>query len=344
MVMTIQTSKNDITCVFAIASAPDSKCGVYDYTARLAQELQNSGAKVEVAALPSWSWKAVRNLHKRYGHAAHICYHLQYPSLSMGKSLLPGLLPLLWPKNPFFLTLHEFTYFNILRKLAFLPQALFARKIILSNEFERRRFLRFFPFAASRTVVIAIGNNIEVLSDAPVIRENRLVYFGQIAEGKGIEFFIETVRQLRQKGSALPAAIIGAVLDDKSALMQEIYKAAPELDIQLRLNLPAEEVSKELLASSIALLPFPDGISEKRGSALACLKHGLALITTHSAKTPDWLSRISHHAASPEEAVGIIDTLQENRSGISAKDVEDALQQTEWPHIAQKHIALYTAA
>lgn len=343
-ITSMPSKTNEITCVFVIASDADSKCGVYDYTARLAEELRRSGIKTDVAAVPSWSWKAVRGLQKRYGAQSRACFHLQYPSLGMGKSLLPGLLPLLWPNRHFFLTLHEFTYFHVLRKLAFLPHALFARKIIFSNAFERSRFLRFFPFATHKTEVIPIGNNIEVLSDAPVTRQERLVYFGQIAEGKGIEFFIETVELLRKSGSTLPAAIIGAALDEKTALFSHMQRAAQALDIALHLNLPAEDVSKALLASSTALLPFPDGISEKRGSALACLKHGLNLITLHSAKTPDWLRRISHNANTPEDAVKVVDSLQKGQSTIAFDTVQDALKQTEWPHIAQRHIALYSAS
>jgi len=109
-----------------------------------------------------------------------------------------------------------------------------------------------------------------------------MIYFGQIYEYKGIEDFIDTIRLLRVQNNNLPCAIIGALGDANTPIVKLIRKMAGTLDIELKFNLPPEKVADELSNSNIVLLPFPDGISDKRGSALACLEHGLTVISKTS--------------------------------------------------------------
>jgi glycosyltransferase involved in cell wall biosynthesis len=49
---------------------------------------------------------------------------------------------------------------------------------------------------------------------------------------------------------------------------------------------PQEEVSANLLASDICVLPYRDGASFRRGSFMAALVHGLPIVTTHCARLP----------------------------------------------------------
>ena len=44
--------------------------------------------------------------------------------------------------------------------------------------------------------------------------------------------------------------------------------------------LSAEAVSAYLLAGDVALLPYVDGASPRRGSLLACAEHGLPIVST----------------------------------------------------------------
>jgi hypothetical protein len=109
-------------------------------------------------------------------------------------------------------------------------------------------------------------------------------------------------------------------------------------------NLSSEDVSKELHKSSIAFLPFPTGVGDKRGSALACLKHDLALITIHSGLTPNWWKESTYHADNSEKSVT---TIQAISAGNIAKTpapklLKKAMDEREWDNISCAHMSLYT--
>jgi hypothetical protein len=103
--------------------------------------------------------------------------------------------------------------------------------------------------------------------------------------------------------------------------------------------LTSDEVSKELARSSHAYLPFPDGITDKRGSALACLKHGVAVLTTHSEQTPDWLRVATTHCPAPLDAANFVMAPELPR--IDAAVLAEGLAEREWPAIAERHLCLY---
>ena len=91
------------------------------------------------------------------------------------------------------------------------------------------------------------------------------IYFGLITGNKVLEFYIKSIGLLRRKAIFIDAAIIGSMVDNNSVLAKHVRAAAYRYNIQLVLNSSPDAVSEELQKSTIALLPFPDGITEKRG-------------------------------------------------------------------------------
>lgn len=330
--------------VYLVTGEKGQQCGVVDYTRQLARAMREAGAQTTIEELSSWSLNALIKLKEKYKGDTDIVFHLQYPSLGMGKSCAPAFLPLVFRKNQIVMTFHEFEQFNLIRKMYFLLPLLLKTKYIFTNEYEQKCFARFFPWAKKNSTIIPIGNNINIFpyekkADHP---EHRLIYFGQIAPDKGIEDYLETVRCLRTMQDDISCAIIGAFLDPSNDLAQEISESAREYNIECLFNLSSEDVSKELQKSSIALLPFPGGVGDKRGSALACLKHGLAVVTKHTNLTPRWWKESTHHAQTPENAAGIIQAIS---TGKTVKvpvpaTLEKALDDREWRHIANTHMKL----
>ncbi|MCV3766864.1 hypothetical protein [Rhizobium sp. TRM95796] len=325
--------------VLLVTSPGDLMCGVADYTEKLAQAFLDIGAEAVIERPRRWSAGEIARIRRRHhGHGAAL--HLQYPSLTMGNSLAPAMLPVIEPDV--YVTLHEFRLFSLPRKLIFLPYALKARTILFSNEAERDGFHSAFPFGHAPLHVLPIGNNI-LKVDEVVERRERLVYFGQISRKKGIEIFFDTVADLKRKAAPIDVRMIGAMVEDDGEFRAMVEDRSRDLGVTLRINLPPDDVSRELLAASIALLPFPDGVSDKRGSALACLDHGVTLLTTQSDKTPAWLKQTTLAIADAADASGVVDRLLSGQmERRPAPDIlARELKARDWREIARAHLELY---
>jgi glycosyltransferase involved in cell wall biosynthesis len=330
--------------VFLVAVREDQKCGVADYTRQLARAFAQQGVAAEVEELTQWSLSALRRLARTYRSQPQTILHLQYPSLGMGKSWAPALLPLTFSRGRIYATLHEFEQFNWVRKLYFLPFAQIPDYLIFTNEHECRRFTRFFRSKPNGGHVLPIGNNVDVhpVAGRP-LRRTTLVYFGQIAPNKGIEEFLQTVELIRQQNIDIPCSIVGALPDPNTEIARKIRDCSAAYGIDCLFNLPSTDVSRELQNASIALLPFPGGVSDKRGSALACLQHGIAVITKHSDLTPRWWRDSTHGSENAQTSARLIAQLLAGRiEKIPRPSVlADALREREWRNIAASHLALY---
>ncbi len=322
--------------VHVLAGTPGNRCGVLDYTNGLVEALTEVRSNTECELVKTWSLaETLRVLRAHRGKIIHV----QYPSLQMGKAPWWALLAF---NRQTIVTLHEYRIFSTARKLYCLPAALLAKQIVFSNEAERRAFLAWYPFAAKSSTVIPIGNNIPVTPASANERAHRLIYFGQIGENKGLDLVIEAVATLREQGSQVPVAFVGAVTDASSPIFALVKDAASRYGIELHLNMSSEDVSRELRRATYAYMPFPDGITDKRGSALACLKHGVAVLTTHSAQTPDWLRAATTHCANPMEAARHV--MAPKPPAIDAEALSTGLAEREWPAIAGRHLAIYDSA
>ncbi|MDH6264749.1 glycosyltransferase involved in cell wall biosynthesis [Rhizobium sp. SG_E_25_P2] len=325
--------------VLLVTSPGDLMCGVADYTEKLAQAFDDIGVEAILDRPASWNAGEIARIRRVHGGADTVL-HLQYPSLTMSNSLAPAMLPIVAPN--IYATLHEFRLFSLPRKLIFAPFALRARALVFSNPAERDGFRRAFPFGGASLRVLPIGNNIHKVDDA-VERRERLVYFGQISRNKGIEIFLDTISTLRRQGAPLECRMIGAMVEGDGEFRAMVERRAAELDVSLRLNMPPDDVSRELLAATIALLPFPDGVSDKRGSALACLDHGVSVLTTQSQTTPAWLKQTTLPITDPDDAAAAIARLLAGNADRhpGADVLAREMKARDWREIARAHLALY---
>ncbi|PWW04178.1 glycosyltransferase involved in cell wall biosynthesis [Hoeflea marina] len=330
--------------VFLVSAPETSHCGVGNYTAQLAAAFAGTGVEAVVEYLRPWSLQSILGIRRKYAGSQDVVFHVQYPSLHMGNSLSPALLPLLLPDV--FVTLHEFRLFSLPRKLIFLSHAALARRIIFSSDQERDLFARWFPFSKDRLSVIPIGNNIVPLfPHVPCGSRLRLVYFGQIARGKGIEDFVATARRIRAADWPADISMIGALLEDHADIAALVRDAEAGLGVTLHLNLPSADVSRLLAEADVAYLPFPDGVTDKRGSAIACLAHGAGLLTTHTQITPAWLRAVSHSAESPDQAFDLLDRIRDGRLAAQpdSRRLAGEIAARGWHAIAGRHGELYRA-
>jgi glycosyltransferase involved in cell wall biosynthesis len=106
--------------------------------------------------------------------------------------------------------------------------------------------------------------------------------------------------------------------------------------------LDAAALSAHLLAADVALLPYVDGASPRRGSLLACAEHGLPIVSTHPV-APEVAHAV--HAV-PSDSAALAEAVLEVSADMALaarlKDGASALAKTvAWPQIAAAHIRIY---
>ena len=124
-----------------------------------------------------------------------------------------------------------------------------------------------------------------------------LGYFGFLNQSKGGEELIQALYLLVKEG--VPAHLLkiggraGTSDPTNLAYAERIDHLIAELDLAERVHwtgyLSPTQVSGALLATDVCVLPYRDGVSFRRGSLLACLAHGRAIVTTRPCVPLTWI-------------------------------------------------------
>jgi glycosyltransferase involved in cell wall biosynthesis len=146
---------------------------------------------------------------------------------------------------------------------------------------------------------IPIGSNIQPPPDLPDPPEARrrlglpvdrplVGFFGFLHPSKGFDVLLEAIARLRQEGMAIGLVHIGASVAPSDP-SQRGYAAACRRRIR-ELGLedavwetgyrPPEEISLAFAAVEVCALPYRDGVSFRRGTLMAALAHGRAVVST----------------------------------------------------------------
>jgi hypothetical protein len=128
-----------------------------------------------------------------------------------------------------------------------------------------------------------------------------------------------------------------------AAYFEELKSKTSTLPIIWDNGLSEQQVAKRLASSSIAYLPYPDGVSERRASFKAVLLNGVTVITTRGQHTPSVLEGLVSFCASTKEALAAVRFLAENREHrtILADKAREYARQFSWERISEAHLTLY---
>ncbi len=267
-------------------SLPPDVCGVGDYSEALIQSLLSEGLSVETYYANDWSLSTIfRHLSRlrRYGSGV---LNIQYPTQGYGWSVVPVLLCLLIKPRISVVTLHEFSRRSFKAKCASYFFFLFANWFIFTTSFERDFCCTIAPWIASRCSVIPLASNIPMRDGA--VRDLDISYFGHIRPDKGIEEFIAIVESIRLKSTS-NVNVIGQLVDGFEEYAEKLIAQLKVVGASIVLNRSADEVSQLLSRTKVALLPFPDGVTLRRGTALAAMGNGALLVTrTAPAGSPEF--------------------------------------------------------
>lgn len=296
-------------------------------------------------------------------------------------NLLPLLLKVLWGK-PVIVTFHDLLVPYLFPKAGPVREwvnHLLARTASATVATNQEDAARLRSWGVRDVEVIPIGSNIP---NNPPVGFDRdrwraehgiapgttvLVYFGFLNSTKGLDSLLRALSIFKNRTGQYRLLMVGGGLGASDptnrATAQALDRLAGELGVKNELlwtgYLGPQEVSAALLSADIAVLPYADGASFRRGSLLAVLAHGLPVITTmpeadrkasreSSAlrKWPELMDGENAILVLPGDVEGLTRAIEKVAVDVElrrrlAEGTAKVAQFFSWTRIAEAHEALY---
>ena len=321
----------------------------------------------------SWGFSSWRPIIAALGALRPDVLHIQYQTGAYGMrpaiNLLPWRLGWLEQRPRVAVTFHDllepylFPKAGPARRWATLRLARDADAVVCTNEADAANLAR----SRLSPAVIPIGSNIAaspppgyargawraqlgVGDDVPLV-----AYFGLISRSKGLDVLLDALFGPRASPSLAGARLL-LIGGEATSPQDRAYAAAVDAQIArlgaggrvVRAGHVAEDVvSAHLIAADCVALPFRDGASFRRGSLLAALAHGCAVVTTGAEEAAPQLEGAAL-LVPPEDATAlgaaiarlIADAHLRARLGEGGRALADLFG---WGEIVRRHEALYEA-
>jgi glycosyltransferase involved in cell wall biosynthesis len=177
-----------------------------------------------------------------------------------------------------------------------------------------------------------------------------IVYFGLLNHSKGLGLLLDAFDLILQDTPRACLLLLGGEVgasDPTDRLTADLVRGRldrlGERVVRTGWLQPAA-LSRHLLAGDVALLPYADGASPRRGSLLACAEHGLPIISTQPASQA---VADAVHAVPPTPAAlasAVLGVTRDPALSQRLRHSSQALaQRTAWPQIAAAHVKIYEA-
>lgn len=310
-------------------SAPDIRCGIGDYTARLATELArrpdvsvtilttraervrlDAAAPAEILPVAGWGLLRLASLLRMVRQRKPDIVHIQYPAVGYGRGLGIVLLPAavrLLCRLPVVLTVHERRERSKPARLAIDLMALGSNLVVTLDPIEasnlQRALSRFSPRVITGTMISTVPVAAKV--DRPAVRKRFgappedlvVVTFGLIHPRRRIEDIIEAVADLQRSPTAARLWVVGgeAEYDPDAArayglsLREKARSRGLDGVIQWMNHVDPNDASALLQGADVAVFLYPDGASGRNTTLQAAREHGLPVVTTVGPATSDAL-------------------------------------------------------
>lgn len=214
--------------------------------------------------------------------------------------------------------------------------------------------------------LIPIGSNIAV---TPISAEERaalrasvatpdewlLLHFGFLYPNRGVEYLFYALQALLQAGERVRLVIVGGRAGGPT---DAAYVAALDaLSTQLGLTdhitwtgyADDAQVSAWLQTADWVVLPFRDGASHRRGSLIAAIVHGCAILTTQpAAPMPGFEHGQQLLFVPPDDPAALTQALRQFGRDVALRarlqqGARAASDQFAWPRIAQQFVDVFAA-
>ncbi|MCF7918815.1 MAG: glycosyltransferase [Candidatus Cloacimonetes bacterium] len=216
---------------------------------------------------------------------------IEYPCLGYGKSLminlLPALLKLTRPSVKIALTIHEYSNYTWKGKVRIALMSLAADRVMVTD---RLNFLLLEQLKNNVKALLPVPPQIPLLiKDQYDCSKNDLVfsYWGFVRPNKGLHLLLPAFKMYQEKFKDSELLILADLGDSEYDQKLIKYLNANNLQNNVIISgfLEDEKLSIALSESDVCILPFTDGISDRRGTLKAALAMGIPVISTEL--TPD---------------------------------------------------------
>lgn len=283
----------------------------------------------------AWNWETRRRIEgfNRLFHpdALNLQYQAAAYQMHPAINLLPGALA---RRAPTVVTFHDlrvpylFPKAGFLRWKSIVMMAKGASACITTNVEDRDTLLR---EGVREVAMIPIGSNITPATlegfdgaawrRAQGIAEGVILigYFGFMNESKGGEALIRALAELRRRGLDVGLLHIGGQAGDSDptnlAYAARLQRLAVELGVRERVYLTGfldeRGVSEAFAACACVALPYRDGASFRRGTLMAALAHGCAIVTTTPrVALPELIDGVNVLLTPPDDVPALAQTIQ----------------------------------
>jgi glycosyltransferase involved in cell wall biosynthesis len=345
------------------------RCGVGDYTGRLAKALgrrQDTSVAVltDAAAKPvpsdfdfevfpvvdGWRMKNVIRIAKVVRQWRPDLIHIQYPTQGYGRTYLPWLLPALFrmASVPIVQTWHEYHMEAVRRNL--LNAVLSGGLIVVRPDYKatmpnwyrwliRRKHFGFIPNASAIPQMrLSAKERLAIRSRFASSPTHLVVYFGFAYPPKRVELLFEIADPSQHH------LVLICDLDSNDAYHKLILDRLDRFPWTGKVTvtgfLPAEDVGRMLAAADAVVLPFQDGGGLWNTSIHAAVKQGTFVLTT-AREQQGYHSSSNVYYARPNDVADMRCALRTHIGDRSPEIDEDPT--SEWEAIADAHRVLYTS-
>ena len=251
-----------------------------------------------ILLVPNWRLSSVNALIKKMKREKITKVLIEYAGNGYKKDLAISFLPLRLRLHNLFarsriechLRLHEYTMCRFARKLFTLPLVWFCHHLdtpsYVEYEHLRKRY-------GNKVFKSGIGSNISWRNSRKPTKSAsekiNLGFFGGIYPGKGIETLIQLWSRLEQQYpdkfryfllGGYPKTLTNAFDSYQASVEKLIARAGLTEKLTVTGFLPEKEIEEYLDRIDIAVLPYEDGLTLRRGSFLAFLGRNVAVVTS----------------------------------------------------------------
>ena len=356
-----------IKVCFVSGSFPEDKCGVGDYSYRLATSLAKMGIKGSVITssknlkkvenvdvynqIDDWSAINSNKVLKIIKKINPDIVHIQYPTVAYGKKLLVNLLPIILKLKGYKVvtTLHEYGIFTFLGKLRLKGNTIFSDSIIVADptyiDIIKNRNVEYINIASNIPKSQITDGEVSKKRDALLKGNDKKIigYFGFVTKTKGFESILNAMKVLKDQGNLNSILLVIAELKKEDeyhkTILELISKLGLKEDVVITGYLEDIQVSNNLKMTDFVVLPFTDGISPKNGSMLAAVQEGKKVITTKNKQFNEKIQNLYYIDRYDDinQLADKIKMLQEESSS------ENKFKNTRftWHNIADRHVKVY---